>query len=498
MQRAGAATAGEIALRLRDRLDAGVLLFAGPGNNGGDAWVVARALAASGVAARVIEPIPAKTDDAVAERALALPVVEVEEWSSSSRDALWHGEALVVDGLLGTGASGAPRGDIAKAVSAIADARARGAFIVALDLPTGVDATTGEADGAVIADLTLTFGTIKRGHLVARGACGEIAVLDIGLAMEGNDDETPRLIDERWVAARVPAIDAAAHKGTRKKLAIVGGARGMTGAAILAARAAMASGIGMVKLIVEDASVPVVQESEPFALAGSWPSNREAAAREIAAWADVVVIGPGLGRTDDTRELVRHVLEAWRGPVLLDADAINVFEGVIEELGRLLDGASRQALLTPHPMEFARLARLNVHDVLARRFEVGGELARQIGATVLLKGVPTVISSPTGHPLVSATGTPTLGTAGSGDILAGVAGTLLAQTGDAHAAAAAAAWVHGRAAERAAGGGTDETPRVRGITLADVLGALPLGWAFDTRPPRYPVLAELPRVGERA
>lgn len=498
MQRAGAAAAGEIGLRLRDRLHAGVLLFAGPGNNGGDAWVVARALAAAGVVARVVETIAAKTEDAAAERALALPHVDVIAWNSATPEAIWRGERVVVDGLLGTGASGAPRGAIAHAVRAIEETRARGAHVVALDLPTGVDATTGAASDAVAADLTLTFGTIKRGHLVARGACGRIVVLDIGLALDESPDDAPRLVDERWVAAHVPPIDADAHKGARKKLAIVGGAPGMTGAAILAARAAMASGIGMVKLIVENASLPVVQESEPYALAGTWPTSTNAVEHEIASWADAVVLGPGLGRSATTRALVERVLERWRGPVLLDADALNVFEGAGEDLRRLLVDGSRQALLTPHPVEFGRLSGTSAGEVLARRFEIGAELAARVGATVLLKGVPTIITSPSGEALVSATGTPVLATAGSGDVLAGVAGTLLAQTNDAHVAGAAGAWVHGRAAEAAATPGMEEAPRVRGLTLADVLAALPLGWIFDTRPLRYPVLAELPFVGERA
>ena len=498
MQRAGAAAAGEIALRLRDRLHAGVLFLAGPGNNGGDAWVVARALAAAGVASRVVEPIQAKTDDAVAERALALPHVDLTAWDGAAPEAIWRGERVVVDGLLGTGASGAPRGAIADAVRVIEQARARGAYVVALDLPTGVDATTGVPSGAVTADLTLTFGTIKRGHLVARGACGQIVVLDIGLALADAPDDAPRLVDERWVAAHVPPIDADAHKGARKKLAIVGGAPGMTGAAILAARAAMASGIGMVKLIVENASLPVVQESEPYALAGTWPTSPDAVEHEIGSWADAVVVGPGLGRSAVTRALVERVLEAWRGPVLLDADALNVFEGAREELGRLLRGASRQALLTPHPLEFSRLSGVASDEVLARRFDIGAELAVHVGATVLLKGVPTIITSPSGESLVSATGTPVLATAGSGDVLAGIAGTLLAQTNEAHIAGAAGAWVHGRAAEGAARPATDDSPRVRGLTLADVLAAVPLGWDFDTRPMRYPVLAELPCVGERA
>src|SRR5690242_4596575 len=174
MQRAGAAAAGEIALREPRLLRDGVTVYAGAGNNGGDAWVVARALATAGVAVTVIEVAPAKTADASAERALAVPVVRALDAPSLSDT---NGAPLVIDGLLGTGASGAPRGAIADGVAAINRAHDRGAFVIALDVPTGVDATTGDSTSSVVADLTLTFGTIKRGHLVARQPCGRVVVV---------------------------------------------------------------------------------------------------------------------------------------------------------------------------------------------------------------------------------------------------------------------------------------------------------------------------------
>lgn len=487
MQRAGAAAAAEIALRLPQLLARGVRVFAGPGNNGGDAWVVARALAATGVAVSVVEPIPARTPDAVAERELALPSVAVERSLNETANA-----GIIVDGLLGTGSSGAPRGAVADAVAAIDAARGQGAYVVALDLPTGVDATTGDATGAVTADLTLTFGTVKRGHLVARQACGAIVVLDIGLGEYAvRDDGAPAIVDEAFVARHLPAITADAHKGTRKKLAIVGGAEGMAGAAVLAARAAIRSGIGMVRLLVAPESLPVVQGAEPLALAGSWPANDEALERDLLAWADGVVMGPGLGHGGDSRGLVDRVLAAWTGPVLLDADALNVFGGDLAALGRASRG--RPMLLTPHAAEFARLANTDVTNVLNCRYDIGRTLAGDTGATVLLKGLPTVVTAPDGSSLVSAAGTPILAAAGSGDVLSGIAGTLLAQTGDALQAGAAAAWIHGRAAELV----PRRSSRVRGATLDDVIAALSTAWPNDVHATRYPVLFQLPAVGER-
>jgi len=484
MQRAGAAAAAEIALRLADRLAGGVAVFAGPGNNGGDAWVVARALCAAGVIVRVIEPVEAKTDDARFERSQFTAANHV----TIDRTATDGGEAVVIDGLLGTGATGAPHGEVAAAISCIEAMRARGAYTVALDLPSGLDATTGSAPGpAVTAGLTLSFGTLKRGQLLDRDRCGTLVALDIGLAPPAEADRSPELVSEAWVARQLPHLAANAHKGTRKKIVIVGGASGMAGAAILAARAAARTAAGMIKLVVAPESVPAVQEAEPAALAAAWPADDESLERDVLSWADALVIGPGLGRHDGTRAMVERLLSASRErglPVLLDADALNAFAGDAAALAPLLSG--RPALITPHAVEFSRLAGQAPNEVLAHAFAVGGALAEKIGACVLLKGVPTVISAPGGARLVSAEGTPALATAGSGDVLSGICGTLLAQLGDALSAGAAGAWLHGRAGERASARG------VRGATLDDVLEALARGWSLASAPARYPVLAELP------
>jgi NAD(P)H-hydrate epimerase len=298
------------------------------------------------------------------------------------------------------------------------------------------------------------------------------------------------LADARWVAAQVPPIAADAHKGSRRKLAIVGGGDGMAGASMLAARAAARSGIGMTRLIVAPDNLAVVQSAAYESLARAWPLGDDEMGDAITSWADTVLIGPGLGRSRVTRELVERTLRAWRGPVVVDADALNVFENDSATLGSLLRG--RPAIVTPHPAELARLTGFSVQQVLDGRFEIGVEVARALGAAVLLKGVPTVISDIDGNVVVSASGTPALAAAGSGDVLAGVAATLLAQTRDAAGSAAAAAWIHGRAAEAA---GADRA--LRGVTLDDIISTLSSAWMFAPSP-RVPVLAELPPVGESA
>jgi len=480
MQRAGSAAAAEISHHFARRTRNGVVVFAGPGNNGGDAWVVARALAAVGIAVRVVAVGATKAGDATAERELAQPLITAGDPTGAER--------IVVDGLLGTGSKGDPQGEVANAIERIRELRAQGAAVVSLDVPSGVEATTGRAENAVVADLTITFGTMKRGLLTARANCGRIVVVDIGLAPAGDNDSEPELVSARWVSERIPPITANAHKGERRRLVIVGGGVGMAGAAILTSRAATRSGIGIVRLFLAKENVAIAQTAAPEALARAWPESDDEAESGINAWAHGVVLGPGLGNSDATRALAERVLRVWNGPVVVDADALNVFEDDTPALGKLLRG--REALITPHVSECARLVGMSTEEVLASRFEVGAKLARKVGGTVLLKGVPTIVTNIDGKRLVSAAGSPVLGAAGSGDVLAGIAGTLVTQRGEAFESAAIAAWIHGRAGEIAARGGT-----VRGTALEDVMRALSRAWKIEQRPHRYPVLATLPRIG---
>ena len=337
------------------------------------------------------------------------------------------------------------------------------------------------------ADLTITFGTIKRGHLVARGLCGRIVVVDIGLGAHAHRAGESALADGAWFRERLPRIAAEAHKGTRGKVAIIGGAPGMAGAAVLAARGALRAGAGMVKCVVAPESLAALLEAEPAALSATWPADDGAMRAAVGDWADVVLIGPGLGR-EHARALVEQVLAVFSGPVVLDADALNAFAGDARALRPLL--GDRAALVTPHPAELARLAGIATEEVLARRFELPAAMARETGAAVLLKGVPTVVAGTAGDVHCVAEGTPLLGTGGSGDILGGIAAALLAQTGDAALSGALAAFAHGRAALAVS------ARQVRGFTLDDVLAALPAVWSLAASAPKPPVLAELPAVGE--
>ena len=447
----------------------GVVVLTGPGNNGGDGWAVAAALASTGISVRVREVVPSRTPDALAER------------------AQWHGPAdggplccgVIVDAMLGTGSSGELRDAMRDAATEIAATRSRGAVVVALDVPSGLDALTGAHASSVVAELTISFGSCKRGTLVSRGVCGDIVVVDIGLDASA-DASLPTLVDAAFVKAMVPPIAADAHKGTRKSVAIVAGAANMGGAAILAATAALRSGVGLVQVVTDPANVSAMHTQIPEALV----APMEKASSTIENWADAVLIGPGLGTDDSTRSFIREVIAAWRGPIVVDAGAISAFDGDIDGLSKALRG--RPAVITPHPGELAKLTGRDIQNILDSRFDIGLEIAGAIGAAVLLKGTPTVVSGSGGERLVVAAGTPALATGGSGDALSGMVVTLLAQGCAPDVAAACAAWVHGRAAEL--------TPGVRGFRLLDIVERLPQAWA--TQPPshRYPVIASLTGV----
>ncbi len=349
--------------------------------------------------------------------------------------------------------------------------------IVAVDGPTGLDLTTGEAAGPVRATLTVTFGGARRGHLLQRDWCGAVVVADIGFPLP--DPSWPVLVTERWAADRLPGFTPAMHKGSRGRVLVVGGAAGMAGAALHAASGAFAAGAGLVKLAGAPETVRAAQASLPDALTleTALGPEVEAPLREALAWADAVVVGPGLGRDESRAPFVAGVLDGCEAPVVIDADGLQTG---LATLGT--GGAPR--VLTPHPGEFAAAFPDLAETVARDRFAAAEQAAAMLGyetegaSAVLLKGVPTVIASagaPTG---VSATGNPSLATGGSGDLLAGFIGAFLARGQSPRDAAALGAFVLGRGAEIASAQHT-----VRATRPADVLASLPELWRRLEEPP---------------
>ncbi len=508
MLRAGTAAAEAVLRFAGDRLSHGVAVYAGSGNNGGDAYVVAAQLARAGVQVRVCAASPPRTPDAQRAEALAAP-------------RLVHGvptgrEQIIIDGLLGTGHRGELRGPIAAACGALAIARSRGACIVALDVPTGLDATSGDiAVGSVAADLTVSFGTFKRGQLIARAHVGTLQLADIGLGAQADgDDDAWRMPSARWLASKVPVIAWNAHKGTRGHVAVVGGADGMAGAVMLAARGALRTGCGLVRAWVDAPGVSAVQQAVPHAITYRWP-HREAQEHEVtseraAPWGGALAIGPGLGRSAASLALLQRALQENAGiPIVLDADALSLLamhdgtnargDGLSRVTAQLREIAERVPVLvlTPHAGEFARLTGAPTPADWQSRSDVLREFAARSQATVLLKGTPTLIASSDGaHLRVVARGTAVLATGGSGDVLTGMLAALLAQGADGSDAAMLAATAHGMAAELVA----RAAQTLRGPTLDDVLDALPAAWhALEVAPALDPgILASLPDVHIRS
>jgi hydroxyethylthiazole kinase-like uncharacterized protein yjeF len=433
MERAGTATAESAMRRFPDaRLYA---VVCGGGSNGGDGRVAAEVLRSSGREPRVI--------DGKGEPPADLGWAEV-----------------IVDALFGTGFSGVPREDAARFIERMNEAERP---VVAVDIASGVDASTGEIAGeAVRASLTVTFHGLKLGHVIAPGRFrrGELQLVDIGLA--GGETEhslaTPALLE------LVPGKREQDTKFSAGSVLVVGGSRGLSGAVCLAAAAAYRADAGYVTVVVPEAVLPAVElrllEAVKRPVAGDVDGRLTPEALplvlELAERAQAIALGPGLGRSDGTRALVRALLASSPLPVVVDADALNGLE----------PGDWRSpVVLTPHAGELARLVGRDSDWVEQHRLAAARECAERFRAVTLLKGADTIVVSPEGPVLVSERGTPALATAGSGDVLTGVIAAFLAKGLEPQLAAAAAAEAHGRAAELA-----DPS---RGLIAGDLLELLP-------------------------
>ena len=452
MESAGRAVV-ESVLALRSD-DAPVVLVCGAGNNGGDGLVAARHLHQLGVPVRVVllgDPARLRGDAAAnAKRARAVGLdFEGERWRAPHAGVL-------VDAIFGTGLARDVSGAPATSIERINGARTRDPVrVLAVDLPSGICSDTGQVRGAAVeADATLTLGLPKLGLLLppGRAHAGCIEVARIGIA-----DEAPgvRSAAEVWtragVGARLPARPLAGHKGTFGHALIVAGSEGKTGAAALAAEGASRIGAGLVTIgcpagvhdILEVKCTEAMTSPLPDTQNRGLAASAEQGVLALAATRDAVGLGPGIGRDEETLELVRAVTKRLEAPLALDADGLIAFAGDLA----LLEGRRAPTVLTPHPGEAAALLGSSAAEVNADRPAAARELAASTGATVLLKGAATLTASAGGDIVVNPTGGPILGSGGTGDVLLGLVAGLLAQGETPEAAAALAAYVHGAAAD---------------------------------------------------
>ena len=419
MERAGG-RAAELALSLWPDAQRWTLVCGG-GSNGGDGRVMAERLVAAGREAKVV-------DAKASEHELGEPDV-------------------IVDALFGTGFSGEPRADAAALIEAM---NAASAPVFAIDLPSGVDASTGEVAGAAVrADATVTFHGTKVGLAVAPGRfhAGDVHVADIGLEPVATETSlvTRAIVDE------VPRRGRGDNKYTAGHVLVVGGSRGMTGAAALSARAALRADAGYVTIAAPAESLPVLEALVLEAVKRPLEQAFEAAAR-----ANALALGPGLGRDPKAKELVRRLLAEVELPAVVDADALFELEPGDWPAPRVL---------TPHEGELGRLLGRDSKEIAAHRLASVREAAERFRAVVVLKGEDTLVAAPGAGVLVVALGLPSLATAGTGDVLTGITGAFLAKGMEPQRAAAAAAAVQQLAAHAA--------PQRAGLVAGDLIDALP-------------------------
>lgn len=482
MERAGTGVAAALEARYGPVLALRVLVLCGTGNNGGDGFVAARALAARGarVSVALVGPRARVRGDAAThlgrlERG-GIPAAELDSEAALERLVAsadrWD---FALDALLGTGTRGEPEGLPAAAVQALRELDERGTRVVAVDLPTGMDPDTGAiARRAVRADLTVTFGAPKRGHYLypGRAFTGTLEVVDIGLVAGPDEGPALEVATEAAMAALLPERDPRAHKGSTGRVVLVGGSAGLTGAIALAARAATRAGAGYVRCCVPASlhdvlAVKLTEEMPvPCAQTPARALSLEAMGTVVAAveHADAVVLGSGLSREQPAAELARRLVTSRTRPMVLDADGLNAFEGRPELAG----DPARPLVLTPHLGEMSRLTGRAAPEIEAARIDVAIEWASRWNAVVVLKGAPTVIASPGGAATVNPTGNPGLASAGTGDVLSGIIGALLAQRLAPYDAARLGAFVHGAAGDRAA-----VRRGVLGMSAGDLLETLP-------------------------
>ena len=468
MERAGEGLARVVAQRIPSGR---IVVVCGKGNNGGDGLVAARVLRRAGRDADVLlTSAPGDLGGDAGAQLERLPGAAPAPFAV----ARLEGAAGLVDALLGTGATGAPRGPVAEVIEAMDAARAP---VIAADVPSGVDASTGEVAGAAVrAVATATFHAAKPGLWIAPGKehAGAVEVIAIGIPDGAPGDPDAGLILP-GVLRDVPRRGPASTKFSSGNVVVIGGSRGLTGAPSMAAMAAMRSGAGYVTV-----AAPASLEANFSArlleamLAGLpeedgrlGPDALEAAIASVAR-ADAVVLGPGLGRTEDAQALVRELVQRIDVPLVLDADGLNAMAGRLEELRR----RRWPTVLTPHAGELGRLLGIDSQEVGRARLAHARAAAARAQAIVVLKGDDTLVAAPSGRVAVSPGGAPALATAGTGDVLSGVTGALLAKGMPVANAACAAVFAHVRAGRLAA-----EPHGADTVIASDVIAALPAALA---------------------
>jgi len=449
MERAGAAMAHAVYERFGSLDGRRILVVAGGGNNGGDGFVIARELHRAGAEVAVFATSSSEYEGDPKANLDILSNLDVRFIGQDEYEEELQKADLVVDALLGTGFAGEVR---EKEAGFIEKMNASGVSIVAVDVPSGVDGSTGEVWGeAVQADLTACAHAAKLGCVVSPGMeyAGEVAVVDIGIPPEVDVEPVSTWIDAPSLRGLVPRRGSTAHKSSAGALLVVAGSADAAGAAVMVARGAQRTGCGIIFVataegvarFVDAQLVEVLVSGMPEDEAGNLSVEAADTILEQAGEASAVVLGPGMGVGEGGSRIVEGVLKETNVPVLLDADAISNLSGPQDLAGR--DGP---VVITPHPGEIGRLLGESPKDVQSRRLYTARHTAEEGECCVLLKGPDTLVVEGE-RTAVNSTGGAQLATAGAGDVLSGIIGALLARGMGSYDAARAGVWAHGRAAE---------------------------------------------------
>lgn len=462
MENAGRQVVAAIEAAYEERLSGRVAVLCGRGSNGGDGFVIARTLVQRGIDAGVfvIGSVGDVHGDArinldILGR-LGVPVVEVgdeQSWELHSSEISRC--TLIVDAIVGIGLRSGFGGMME---TIVADVNAFDIPIVSVDLPSGLSADTPHRVGDCIdASMTVTLATPKLPLVLPPGEAyaGDVVIADIGIphdVIEGLDGQYIELLTPGRIAEVVQPRSADSHKGDFGRVTVVAGSRGKTGAAYLAAMAALRSGAGLVTIGIPASCLPVVASlapefmTEPLRENADGELTGDAVERVLELEQDVVACGPGLGRGPGVGEFVRAVLDRGTAPLVLDADALTVLAG---DPGRLIGRDDREVIITPHPGEMARLIGSSIDEVQANRIEVASDFATTHGVYVVLKGHRTIIATPQGRVAINPTGNAGMATGGTGDVLTGMIAAWLAQLLDAEEACRLAVFLHGAAGDLA-------------------------------------------------
>lgn len=458
-----------------------VLLFTGKGNNGGDAFAVARHLCCKGalVEVYIVEDKESITGDAkinldILHNMEILPRVLTDKEQLNDLESEILKAHIVVDGIFGTGFKGIVQGIIADIIGII---NKSGTRVVSIDIPSGIDGETGKVNGECIrAHKTVTFALPKLGTVIHPGCeyTGELKVVDIGIpaAAVRSQEIKISIIERDYVLDNMPQRLSDSNKGSYGKIIVITGSSGMTGAGALTAKAALRTGAGLVYLGVPASLTPIYETAVidaitvPFEDNGTGYFSKSCTPQIInkLQGMSLLAAGPGLSVNDYIIEIIGNIIEKAQMPLVLDADALNAISNNVAVLRKL----KTEAVITPHPGEMARLTGISIQDVQNNRINVTREFAEKWGVVTVLKGSRTVVACPTGRVFINTTGNPGMAVGGTGDVLTGIISGLIAQGVKPVDAAAMGVYIHGLAGDEAA-----EDKGIYGLIAGDIVEQLP-------------------------